>query len=60
MSDLEKLREYESRYEAEIATMKVLKRYGPELDLTALLLSQCKKQIAELTLVKLNQHENHE
>ncbi len=56
MNELEKLREYEARYEAEIiAAWGAVKNKPPgsqPLSRLAMLLSDCKKAIAEQTLVR--------
>ena len=60
MNELEKLREYETRYEAEIKAARFALEHDlpgdHQLSRLATLLSDCKKAIANLTLVKLNQN----
>ena len=60
MNDLEKLREYESRYEAEIKAARFALEHDlpgdHQLSRLATLLSDCKKAIAQMTMVKLNQN----
>lgn len=54
--ELEKLREYESRYEAEIKAARFALEHDlpgdHQLSRLATLLSDCKKAIAQMTMVK--------